>query len=359
MTQQWATVWQGAGVVMVGSLLAALLVLVALRPLMGRLVAGTHNKLDDALLTVLPWPTALTVALFGINRAAQQLVLADDVRGWVRSAALTLAVLIWTRAAMSVSRKLLDAELRAPGAKTLLHPRTLPLYQIGLRILLYGGAVYLLMLAWNIDVSAWMASAGVVGLAVGFASKDSLANLFAGVFIVADAPYSIGDFLVIDDRTRGRVTQIGLRSTRILTRDDIELIVPNSLMASARVTNESSGAVAWMRVRCGLQVAYDSDLDQVRQVLEEVARNTELLITDDPDRTPRVRFRGFEDSGIRVEVLGWIRRPEDRGLVIDQLVVGVSKALAAAGVTIPLPQRVIHHAADSEAPLPGRDDDPL
>lgn len=98
-------------------------------------------------------------------------------------------------------------------------------------------AVYFVFLAWQIDVTAWMASAGILGLAVSFAAKDTLANLFSGVFIVADAPYKLGDFIVLDSGERGEVTHIGIRSTRLLTRDDVEVTVPNSIMGNAFGSN--------------------------------------------------------------------------------------------------------------------------
>ena len=76
---------------------------------------------------------------------------------------------------------------------------------------------------------------------MGFAAKDTLANLFAGVFILADAPYKIGDFIVLDGGERGRVTKIGIRTTRILTRDDVEITIPNATIANSKIINESGG----------------------------------------------------------------------------------------------------------------------
>ena len=76
---------------------------------------------------------------------------------------------------------------------------------------------------WNIPAMPWLASAGVAGIAIGFAAKDTLANFISGIFIIADAPYRVGDFVNLDNGQRGMVTRIGLRSTRILTRDDVEI----------------------------------------------------------------------------------------------------------------------------------------
>jgi MscS family membrane protein len=102
-------------------------------------------------------------------------------------------------------------------------------------------AVYIIFSAWNIDMTVWLASAGIIGIAVGFAAKDTLANLFSGVFILADAPYKIGGFVVLDTAKRGEVTHIGIRNTRLLTRDDVEITVPNSIMGNTKIINESGG----------------------------------------------------------------------------------------------------------------------
>ena len=72
-----------------------------------------------------------------------------------------------------------------------------------------AGFLYFACIAWHVPLTSWLTSAGIVGIAVGFAAKDTLANLFAGIFIVADAPYEIGDFVVLDNRIRGVVVDIG------------------------------------------------------------------------------------------------------------------------------------------------------
>ncbi|GIS88459.1 MAG: hypothetical protein CM1200mP18_11690 [Gammaproteobacteria bacterium] len=97
-------------------------------------------------------------------------------------------------------------------------------------MLVWALAVFVVIVVWDLDATGWLASAGVVGLAVGFAAKDTLSNLIAGVFIMADAQYKIDDLFILDSGERGQVTHIGLRSTRFLTRDDIEITVPNAVM---------------------------------------------------------------------------------------------------------------------------------
>ncbi|HXV75770.1 MAG TPA: mechanosensitive ion channel family protein, partial [Candidatus Polarisedimenticolaceae bacterium] len=220
-----------------------------------------------------------------------------------------------------------------------LDDRTVPLFDNVAKILLFGAAVYVLLLTWNLDVKPWLASAGIVGVALGFAAKDTLANLFGGLFIIIDAPYKIGDFINLDTGERGQVTKIGLRSTRLLTRDDVEITLPNAQIANAKIVNESGGPSQGFRVEIRVGVAYGSDVDQVRRVLLEAAGAVEIA-AESP--TPRVRFLEMGDSALIFRVLCWVDEPVSRGICIDALNTEVYKRLRQAGIEIPFPQRELH-----------------
>jgi len=198
---------------------------------------------------------------------------------------------------------------------------------------------YFLFLAWRIDVTAWLASAGIVGLALSFAAKDTLSNLFAGVSIIMDAPYKTGDFIVLDSGERGVVTEIGLRSTRILTRDDIEITVPNGIIGNAKIINEAGGPSERHRIRVAVGVAYGSDIDHVIETLQKVAADNADIVADP---APRVRFRLFGDFSLNFELLGWISQPVDRGRVKHELNCAIYKAFGDNGIEIPFPQRDLH-----------------
>ena len=114
--------------------------------------------------------------------------------------------------------------------------------------------------------------------------------------------------------------------------------------------NESGGHWAKERIRVKVGVAYGSDIDQVRAVLVDVARAHPLLV-DDP--APRVRFRGFGDSSLDLELLGWIEEPILRGKALDRLHTEVYKRFQAEGIEIPFPQRDVHL---HQAPGTGHDE---
>jgi len=207
------------------------------------------------------------------------------------------------------------------------------------KVTIFGGFVYFMLSAWDLNLTTWLASAGVLGIAIGFAAKDTLANLFSGVFIMADSPYEIGDYIYIDDTLRGKVTDIGLRSTRILTRDDIEVIVPNAAVAAAKIVNESAGPHELLRVRVKIGVAYGSDVNQVEAVLLGCCEGVAELATSP---TPRVRMRGFGDSSLDFELLAWAKEPELRGRALHNLNKNVYNGLNREGIRIPFPQQDLH-----------------
>lgn len=245
---------------------------------------------------------------------------------------LTLVGFLWAVTAMRVGRTLLTALSHRVDTVPWIEPKTLPLFDIILKTLVAGGFLYVVCIAWRIPLTSWLTSAGIVGIAVGFAAKDTLANLFAGVFIIADAPYKIGDYVVLDNDIRGRVLEIGMRSTRLLTRDDVQVTVPNAVIGNARIVNQTGGPYKKMRVRVKVSVAYGSDIDQVREVLSACVEGVEYVCDQPP---ARVRFRAFGDSGLLFELLAWIEEPVFSGRVLDALNSNVYRAFAAAGIEIP------------------------
>ena len=306
--------------------------------IVSRLVRRTATELDDQISAILHVPVHYSILLIGAG-AALRLENFPDPTGFALLALVKSAfVLLWMFGSIRIAVLVLEWASRHPTRFQVVQPSTLPVFDIVAKVTLVGGTVYFLLVSWSVDPTGWAASAGIIGLAVGFAAKDTLANLFAGVFILADAPYKVGDYIELDGQ-RGLVTRIGLRSTRILTRDDVEITIPNSIIAATKIVNESGGPHVKSRIRAATGVAYGSDVDLLRKVLLEVAHGNQVVCKD-PE--PRVRFRGFGDSSLNFELLCWIDDPQDRGRVQDQLYTEIYKALGRSGIEIPFPKRDVY-----------------
>ena len=331
--------WVKSLLFIVGGALVAVVTNFLLRRVLIRIVRRTKTEVDDNIAAALERPIFATCLLVGFSWGTEVIDLPEPLPFVVSGVTKSLIVVYWSLALSRIARLLLGWLAENKDRFRMIEDRTVPIFEIVAKILIAGGAVYLVLLTWHINVTGWLASAGVVGIAVGFAAKDTLANLFSGVFILADSPYKLGDYVILGTGQRGRVTDIGIRSTRVLTRDDIEIIVPNAVIANSKIVNESGGPYEKERIRCPVSVAYGSDIDLVEQVLLNATRKVVNIVSHPK---ARVRFRKFGDSGLEFEVLGWIRRPELRGLTLHSLHREVYKHLNEAGIEIPYPKHDVY-----------------
>ena len=306
--------------------------------IIGRFARKSSNDFDDQIIDLVHRPVFMSLVLLGLSLATRRIGLPDATTFITVGILKTLAIFVWYNTLMQlmalvvrVFSKTRDRKIVQTGMLSLLHNV--------MKIIVAALTVYFLFLAWNIDVTAWLASAGIVGLALSFAAKDTLSNLFAGVSIVMDAPYKAGDFIILESGERGVVTDIGLRSTRILTRDDVEITIPNGIIGNGKIINEAGGPPSQHRIRVAVGVAYGSDIDHAIEVLAGVAADNPDVLTI-PE--PRVRFRTFGESSLDFELMAWIARPVDRGRVKHELNCAVYKALNENKIEIPFPQRDLH-----------------
>jgi len=304
-----------------------------------RLAARTTTNLDDRLVAIMHRPIFISVASVGLVFATYRLDFGPDLQAVTIDIIQTILIFIWLLFGLRFSRLIIAAMTRHERHFTFAQPATQPLLSNAISVVLLIAGVYSILIAWNINVTGLVASAGIVGLALSFAAQDTLANLFAGVAILADRPYAIGDYIILDTGERGEVSHIGLRSTRLLTRDDVEISIPNGVMGGAKIINEAGGPAHRYRVRVGVGVAYGSDIDQVMELLLRVA-NAHPKVQPRPEA--RARFRNFGESSLDFELLCWIAQPADRGFVVHELNCGIYKCFNENGVTIPFPQRDVH-----------------
>jgi len=301
----------------------------------GKIASRSKTDVDDHLVGLVHRPIFLSFVLLGISLATRRLEMPGDPEFITLGTLKTIAVVIWYNMLRQLTDVFVQTTRRNRSSK-LVQTGMLALIQNVIKVVLFALAIYFVFLAWNIDATAWLASAGIVGLALSFAAKDTLSNLFAGVSIIMDAPYKTGDFIILETGERGLVTHIGLRSTRILTRDDVEITVPNGVIGNSKIINEAGGPSSKHRIRIAVGVAYGSDADEVIATLEQVATDIAEVCSNP---APRVRFRQFGESSLDFELLCWIEKPVDRGRIRHELGCSIYKTFAANNIQIPFPQR--------------------
>ncbi len=331
--------WLRALLIIAASLLLGKIVDWIVTGLLAKLVSKTRTDFDNKVLNLLHKPIFLSVLLVGLAVATHEFALRENVTQITVGILKTIAVLVWFRFGLRLTDLTVDLLQHNSKRFKFITPTTTPLIKNTVTIFLVAVGTYVVFLIWDIDITAWIASAGIIGLAVGFAAKDTLANIFGGIAIFADKPFKVGDFINFDTGERGMITHIGVRSTRILTRDDVEITVPNGTLATTTVINESGGHHEKFRIRVKVGVAYGSDIDQVEKLLLEVA-NEHKEVCEIPK--PRVRLREFGEFQLDYELLCWVEKPVFRGRVLHELNRGVYKTFMRENIEIPFPQRDVY-----------------
>lgn len=204
-------------------------------------------------------------------------------------------------------------------------------------IVLLGLFVVLGMLKLDKTVTSLLAGAGVIGLVLGFAFQEIAANFLSGVVIAFNSPYRKGDIVEVDSFF-GEVTDIGLRTTRIMTFQGLDVLVPNKTMFTQALINYTKTDERRLDIEVG--VSYADDLRKVGRVAREALEGIENRLMDRP---VEVYFTEFGDSSINLSARVWVPYPKNQSYVKarHQAVIAIKEAFDESGITIPFPIRTM------------------
>ncbi len=302
------------------------------------LAAKTKITFDDKLINFLHVPICWTVFWIGVLHALSIQSLLEPWETVLPQIAESIILIIWLFAMIRIFNWMTEYYMSRAHERGKIGKDLFMLLKNVIRIIVLVAGLLWLLGIWQVDLTPFFASAGIAGIAVALAAKDTLANFFGGISIFMDRTYKVGEYIILDSGERGEVVEIGIRSTRIKTRDDVIVNIPNSIMANSKIINESA-PIPRFRIRVPVGVAYGSNLEKVEEILLAVT-NANENIEKYPE--PRVRLRTFADSSVNFQLLCWVKDPRDKGLQTHNLLKAAYNAFDEQGITIPFPQRDIH-----------------
>ncbi len=199
------------------------------------------------------------------------------------------------------------------------------------------GGLFIALNTLGVRLTALAAVGAILGVGIGFGLQNIAQNFVSGVILLVERPVRKGDFVVVGD-TVGTVQEISMRATRVVSRDGVSIIVPNSELVSNRVLNQSQPTATY-RVRIGVGVAYGSDVELVRSTLLDVANAHPAVLHTPP---PTVFFRNFGDSSLDFELAVWLDDPQPEPAVTSDLRFAIDGTFREREINIPFPQRDLH-----------------
>jgi MscS family membrane protein len=301
----------------------------------------TETKWDDIIIAAIGTPVQITIVVVSVYFAITWFNILPENAQWLLNPSYVTAFYI-VISAWILSSFLHDiihtyGRALAGSSETDLDDRLIDLLELVIKYVIWFAAVMAILKVFNIDITPFLAGAGIAGIAVALAAQDFISNFFGGAIITVDKPFKVGDRIKMDN-FYGDVMSVGTRSTRIKTLDYQIVTIPNNKLTSNVVINYSEPDER-LRLTIPVSVAYGTDPERVKKILLEIARyaikNSEYVL-DDP--APSVFFTEFADSSLDFILRVWMKKYNVPDEVKDLINCQISKRFAEEGIEIPFPQ---------------------
>ena len=245
---------------------------------------------------------------------------------------------LWTSSGQIIHRVLQHYGLNASIEQLLRNILSVLIWILGLATV---------MAQFGFDIVSLVAGLGIVGLAVGFAAQSTLANFIAGITILLEQSFQVGDWISLNDN-EGRVVLISLRTTHILTRDNITVIIPNANVASSEVTNLTSKNFVRFDIR--VRIALEDDIDSARSLMLQVLTDTDSILSR-PETSATVAEIG--EYGVFFIVRFWVKPASVARIpkIKEDLKENIKRAFDAADISTPYPHMRLLMPKDVDYPI--------
>ncbi len=303
----------------------------------------TKTQLDDLVVEAAQKPLFWIITLFGfkvtVNVLGSAFTYIDILNNIVNTAIYIVVIILISRIFNAIIMSW--GQSFASKTKSQADDTILLLLHKGIAITIWVlGSLYILS-TWGIQITPLLASLGVAGIAIAFALQETLSNIFGGISVILDKNLYVGEVIDIggDGTKKGTVMDIGMRSTKIKTFDNEEMIVPNSQVANSVLINAAEPSKS-VRVVIPFGVAYGSDPDKVKKLVLDALVKYIPDIMEDPE--PSVKFLEMADSSLNFKAYFYIKDYKKKLGTIDLANTVVYKILNKNKIEIPFPQMDVH-----------------
>ena len=319
------------------SLIIALLSRIILRSILKPLAKRTKTRIDDLIIRSLSSILFYIILVIGIKVGLQYFEFKMTI---YYSLIDTFFILLICILVFRIINNFADHWMKEWAEKTesTADDRLIPLIEKILKAVVIVLAVIFICSSWKINISPLLATAGIAGLAIGLAVRDSLANILGGIQLVLDKTFKVGDKVQLDSGEMGVILDIGLRTTKLRTYDNEVIYIPNGHLANTKIKNYTVPDLS-IRVNVNFGVEYGSDPEKVRNVVLGAVKKIDTVLKE-PE--PVVQFLKMSDFSLDFVVRVWVRDYIEAYSTQIKMTNEVYSALNKAKIGIPFPTRTVY-----------------
>jgi len=340
--QQWIEIGISVLILLGVLLLGRWIINFILEKLLFRITKRTKNNLDNQILDAARLPIYFLAVVLTLDTALRRLTfLTRGWNTWLNEGFFILYFLVGFIFAWRLVTHFFRwyEEEMAQKTETTLNKQLFPFFERIALILLGTIGIITLLSYFDINITAMVTTLGIGSLALALAAQSALEDSISGFLIMMDRPFRIGDRIELMDLDAwGDVVDIGLRSTRIRTRDNRMVVVPNSVIGKSLVVNYAYPNDQY-RLEIHIGVAYGTEIEKARQVMIETVQKVDGVL---PDQSVEVLFLEFGDSALIFRVRWWLESYVDTRRMFDRVNTALYNALKEENIQLPFPQLDVH-----------------
>lgn len=330
-------IWLESSIILVAGIMITLLFRY-INPIIIEYASNKFNVEKEPVIQLIHIPSIISIFLVTVHLSVKYSPVVEYIYSWTKPVVLSLLVVVWMRSIMKFGNNIIDKTLDTRNV-TDITPIAKNIWTF-LTIIIF---IFLILNSWDVNITPFLASAGVAGIVIGLAARETVENFFGGIALYADRTYQRGDFIEVDTDVSGWVRNISIRSTVVHTLDGDSITIPNSKLHKSIIKNKTYPKNVF-RISIGIGVSYESDPQKVQDILKDtilkMSEQEDSLVLDNPQ--PKVYLDEFGDSAIKFNILTWISLPNQKLIVRDRVNNKVYEELNSEGIEIPYPQRTIH-----------------
>jgi len=330
-------------IIIIAFILLANVILFVFKNYLAKIAKKTKTDVDDLIIEKTKRPIYYILLLAGVELAVVPLDLPKNILNLGNNVINSTIVFLITYMVMKIMGILIDGwgKRYAKKTKSSIDDDVLPLIHKFSNVVVWIFGFLYIMSIWGIQIGPFLASLGIAGIAISFAVKDSLANVFGGIQLILDKNMKVGDIIKLDNNETGKIIDVGLRTTKVRNWNNEIMIIPNGKLANTTIVNYAQPDLS-ARETIEFGVEYGSEPDKVKKVALNVTKGIKEIV-DEPE--PTVKFKEMGDFALKFKLYFWVADYRQRFTVKDIVMTKLYRELKKAGIGIPFPTRTIYMKA--------------